>query len=230
MYLTRCPAEVFDVRSGKKLPFNLPHDDGILFASFSPDGTRIVTASEDDTAVIWDARTGKQVTPTLRHHRSVQMARFSPDGKWVVTACFDGSGRIWDVQSGNPITPPLSHMDVLMITQFIGDGGKVLFQDYRGRNWVWTVPDERKPSGDLALIAEVLTGDSVSLSGPDALSIHHDPRKAWSFLHSKYPQDFAVTGQDVEKWHRTQSALCLKDSNTNGSNFHLNFLANTTKP
>ena len=36
-------------------------------AVFSPDGTRIVTASWDKTARIWDAATGKEIT-VLRGH------------------------------------------------------------------------------------------------------------------------------------------------------------------
>ena len=37
------------------------HDGGVWKAAFSPDGTQIVTASQDSTARIWNAATGKQV-------------------------------------------------------------------------------------------------------------------------------------------------------------------------
>ena len=36
-------------------------------AAFSPDGSRIVTASEDKTARIWDAATAKEIA-VLRGH------------------------------------------------------------------------------------------------------------------------------------------------------------------
>ena len=35
------------------------HEDTVWSAQFSPDGTRIVTASDDKTARVWDAATGK---------------------------------------------------------------------------------------------------------------------------------------------------------------------------
>ena len=39
-----------------------------MSAAFSPDGTRIVTASEDKTARIWDAATGKPIGEPLKGH------------------------------------------------------------------------------------------------------------------------------------------------------------------
>jgi len=35
--------------------------DGVLGAAFSPDGKRVVTASEDFTATVWDAMTGQRL-------------------------------------------------------------------------------------------------------------------------------------------------------------------------
>ena len=39
-----------------------------LSAAFSPDGQRIVTASQDKTARLWDAATGKPIGEPLRGH------------------------------------------------------------------------------------------------------------------------------------------------------------------
>ena len=36
-------------------------------AQFSPDGKRIVTASQDNTARVWDAQTGQPLTEPMKH-------------------------------------------------------------------------------------------------------------------------------------------------------------------
>ena len=66
-------------------------------AAFSPDGKRIVTASDDKTARLWDAATGKPVGELKGHDSPCASAAFSPDGKRIVTASGDGSGAAVDV-------------------------------------------------------------------------------------------------------------------------------------
>ena len=45
------------------------HEQEVEYATFSPDGRRVVTASRDHTARVWDAVTGEAITPPLRHGR-----------------------------------------------------------------------------------------------------------------------------------------------------------------
>ncbi len=73
----------------------------VLFssASFSPDGTRLVTASKDRTAKIWDVLTGNCLHTLQGHTSFVNSASFSPDGTKVVTASVDKTAKIWDVAS-----------------------------------------------------------------------------------------------------------------------------------
>ena len=65
-------------------------------AAFSPDGSRIVTASLDQTARIWDAASGKEIAVLRGHKNPVNYAAFSPDGSRIVTASDDKTARIWD--------------------------------------------------------------------------------------------------------------------------------------
>jgi WD40 repeat protein len=45
---------ICDATTGKEISVLHGHDDVVLSAAFSPDGTRVVTASRDNTARIWD--------------------------------------------------------------------------------------------------------------------------------------------------------------------------------
>ena len=71
------------------------HTGAVVSASFSPDGKRVVTASQDKTARVWDAETGKPLGAPMTHEEGVNSASFSPDGKRVVTASSDGTARVW---------------------------------------------------------------------------------------------------------------------------------------
>ena len=71
------------------------HTDSVLNAVFSPDGTKVVTASDDSTAIIWDAATGTVLSTLTGHTDSVLNAVFSPDGTKVVTASNDSMAIIW---------------------------------------------------------------------------------------------------------------------------------------
>jgi WD40 repeat protein len=67
-------------------------------AAFSPDGSRIVTASWDKTARIWDPASGKEITVLRGHESRLYSAAFSPDGSRIVTGSADKTARIWDAR------------------------------------------------------------------------------------------------------------------------------------
>lgn len=85
------------------------HDEAVNDAQFSSDGSRVVTASSDQTARIWDAVSGQPLSPPLMHAAQVVHAVFSPDGQRLATGCKDGSFRLWNGRTGAPLTPLLRH-------------------------------------------------------------------------------------------------------------------------
>src|SRR5436190_11897494 len=81
------------------------HAGRVRFASFSPDGERIVTCSADNTARIWDAKSGYPLSGPLKHKAEVIFARFSADGQRLATASDDKTIYVWDLPTPGPSIP-----------------------------------------------------------------------------------------------------------------------------
>ena len=89
----------------------LSHGSMVYHAEFSPDGAKVVTASDDHTARVWDATTGLRLL-LLPHDGQVYNARFSPDGLRIITSSRDKSARIWDAGTG-ALLWTLQHTDTV---------------------------------------------------------------------------------------------------------------------
>ena len=76
------------------------HSGKINFVSYSLDGEKIVSASDDKTLRIWDAETGYCLNVLRGHSGGVKTASFSPDGMRIVSTSDDKTIRIWDVSTG----------------------------------------------------------------------------------------------------------------------------------
>ena len=126
--------KVWDLKSGSSTLLE-GHEQEVYNASFSPDGTQVVTASGDGTARVWDLKTG--TSNTLEgHEQGVLHASFSPDGTQVVTASGDGTARVWDLQSGTS-TPLEGHEQGMYDASFSPDGTQVVTTSREGTARIW---------------------------------------------------------------------------------------------
>jgi len=114
----------------------MKHDAEVLWAQFSNDGQKIVTASVDGTAKLWNADTCQLIASPLRHGDIVHFAAFSPDGQEVVTASRDNKVRIWDAHTGES-TRELIHPKPVYFAGFSPDGRRILTacEDAQARLW-----------------------------------------------------------------------------------------------
>jgi hypothetical protein len=115
----------------------LGHDNAVNSGAFSPNGTRVVTASDDKTARLWDAVTGKEIAILRGHDNSVNSATFSPDGARVVTASDDKTARLWDAVTGKEIAILRGHDNSVNSATFSPDGARVVTasDDKTARLW-----------------------------------------------------------------------------------------------
>jgi len=70
------------------------HARRVRLFKFNADGTRLASASEDDTVRVWDIATGQEVLSRPAPRNIVDLG-FSRDGKTLIAVGIDGSTRIW---------------------------------------------------------------------------------------------------------------------------------------
>jgi WD40 repeat protein len=114
--------QVWDSRTGKPLLTLTGHRGAVTGVAYSPDGTRLATASLDRTARLWDARTGQPLLVLEGHTGRVWGVAFSPDGTRLATAGSDGAARLWDARTGQPLLALPGLRAAVMGVAFSPDG------------------------------------------------------------------------------------------------------------
>jgi WD40 repeat protein len=79
------------------------HTAAINAVAFNRDGSQIVTASEDGTAIVWDAASGEALYTLRGHTGPVNAAAFHPTRNRVMTASGDGTALVWSFELGRTL-------------------------------------------------------------------------------------------------------------------------------
>ncbi len=75
------------------------HGAAVQQISWSPDGYRLASASEDHMVRVWNTETGKCLF-TVKHTDKVLCIAWSPDGRTLASAALDKTIRLWDAANG----------------------------------------------------------------------------------------------------------------------------------
>jgi WD40 repeat protein len=90
---------LWEVSSGKCLKVLQGHTNGIRLVAFSPDGSLVVSSSQDQIVKVWDVESGQCLTTLQDHTSHIRAVAFSPD-RSLFASSDSGMIRLWNVQTG----------------------------------------------------------------------------------------------------------------------------------
>lgn len=166
----------------------LHHDAEVWSVTYSPDGKRIATASQDKTAKIWDAATGQLLLTLIGHSGSVNGIVYSPDGKRIATTSDDHTAKVWDADTGEELLTLSGHIDWIYRIAFSPDGTRLITSSNDKTAKVWdastgqellTFSNHGSPVFDVAFSPD---GKRVASVGADANVRLWDPKSGEEFL------------------------------------------------
>jgi len=130
------------------------HSSNVEGAVYSPDGTRIATASYDKTARIWNAVNGQELLTLKGHSDRVDHVVFSPDGSRMATGSFDHSVKVWDAENGQETLTLKGHTGGVNSVAFSPDGRRIASGSEDGTIRIW---DARPWTAELRADREALS-------------------------------------------------------------------------
>ncbi len=164
----------WDAATGERRGLPVMNDAPLVAAAFSPDGTKVVAGSVDNTARQWEIATGKPVGDRMRHDGAVVAVAFSPNGRFILTGSEDRSARIWEAAGGTSVAPPLYHQASVRAVAYDPDGKTFVTASKDGRVQLWnssgfTRAGEPIRQGAVTAVAFSRDGKLIVTAGEDAL-------------------------------------------------------------
>lgn len=96
--------KIWDVAGGKLVgSFDALHSDTVFGLRFSPDGTKLASASADKFLRVNQLRDGKEMKSFEGHTHHVLAVDWSSDGKQLVTGGADNVLKVWDYETGEQL-------------------------------------------------------------------------------------------------------------------------------
>jgi DNA-binding beta-propeller fold protein YncE len=132
------------------------HDDVIFAVAFSPDGSRLVSASFDHTLRLWDVDKLASLRSYAHHSDFVYAVAFAPSGKQIASASKDHTVQLVDVETGKS-TFTFSGMEQdVMAVAFRPDGSGLVSSGFESAIWWWNPQ----------------TGEKVKTQGGHGVAVH----------------------------------------------------------
>ena len=158
----------------EELPTGI-HNEATYAISFSPDGTRLVTAGKDRTVRTWSL-VGENPVQELAlsgHTGPVRSVTFHPGGQQLVSAGDDRTAILWDLESGDDLQVLRGHTDTVHAAVFNLDGTRVATASADSTVRIWN-PETGNTLLTLRGHEDAVLGLSYSPDGSQLISVSAD--------------------------------------------------------
>ena len=95
--------KVWDFETGVPIANMTGHTDGVMEVKWSPDGSRLVSASDDKTMRMWNTTDWSYMFTLRGHAGGVLAVDWSPDGTKLVSGSRDYKMALWNATDGSQI-------------------------------------------------------------------------------------------------------------------------------
>jgi WD40 repeat protein/tRNA A-37 threonylcarbamoyl transferase component Bud32 len=119
------------------------HSRWLNAVAYSPDGTRLASASQDETVKLWDAATGRLLRTLRGHKGEVRAVCFGPDGR-LASAGQDGDILLWDRAGDQPSSRLSARGVAIEALAFQPTGGRLASGAVDGSVRIWDVATGKK--------------------------------------------------------------------------------------
>jgi WD40 repeat protein len=114
-------AHIWSAKDGELITTLGPHSSWVYAAHFSPDGTRIVTASGDNRACVWNTQGDLIACFEDPQGHAMHHAALSHDGKKVLSSC-GSEVYLWNAEDGGLLGSTARHDRSVSCLRFSPDG------------------------------------------------------------------------------------------------------------
>lgn len=129
------------------------HGGVVVYSSFSPDESKIATASWNGDAKVWDVASGDTLfsvihpKPDTVSAKPINSVNFNSKGDRIITAGFDQTAVMWNATTGAKIAILKEHTSAVTNAVFNFDGTRVLTSSWDSLAKVWNL-DKREMQMD----------------------------------------------------------------------------------
>jgi hypothetical protein len=120
------------------------HTGTVNSVSWSPDGMRLATGSEDGTARLWGAAGGQALLTLDGYSGMVHTVSWSPDGTRLAAGSGDGTAKVWDAAGGRELLTLKGHTSAVRSVSWSRDGTRLATGSTDGTAKVWDAAGGRE--------------------------------------------------------------------------------------